>query len=463
MTESERPDGGSGFLKRFRYSVFPGPLQPRSGQRGYRRYFNSLVLHFRPRTVDERTLRFSLSWGLGGMAAVLVLLLFATGLLLKFYYAPFPDRAYESILYIREHVPFGGLIRNIHHWSANGLIVVAFLHLLRVYFTGAFLAPRQFNWVIGCGLLATVVLSNFTGYLMPWDQLAFWAVTICGGMLEYVPWAGMWLQQLLLGGDEVGTATLSNFYALHTSILPALLIILLPFHFWRVRKAGGLVVHQANGEKTTGQVHRVDSIPHLLVREVVTALVLLAVVLVVSMAADAPLADKANPGLSPNPTKAPWYFAGFQEMLVHFHPLFALFIIPALMLTVFLALPYLNYQRQNSCMWFGSVSGRRAALAAAAAAVVLTLAGVLADEYLFALNGRSSILPAVVSGGVIPFGVILAVCILFYVWMKKKMSRVNNDAIQAVFVLLITSFLVLTAICIWFRGPEMKLMWPWQV
>ena len=229
-------------FQRICHSIFPGKLRTVIDRQGYRRFFNTLVLHFRPRRVPERTLRFTLTWGLGGMAVVLVTMLIGTGVLLKFFYEPFPGQAYESILYLQRHVLFGQLIRNIHHWSGNGLIIVAFLHFLRVFFTNAFHSPRQFNWIIGLGLFFIVLCSNLTGYLMPWDQLAFWAVTICTGMLEYIPAAGPWLQTLLRGGPEVGPATLSNFYAIHTAFLPALLIILMPFHFWRIRKAGGLVI-----------------------------------------------------------------------------------------------------------------------------------------------------------------------------------------------------------------------------
>jgi quinol-cytochrome oxidoreductase complex cytochrome b subunit len=225
-------------FQRIRYSVFPGARRAGKAPEDYRSLFNSLVLHFRPRNVPEETLRWTLTWGLGGMAVVLVFLLFGTGVLLKFVYQPFPEKAYESILYLQSEVLFGRLIRNAHHWSANALILAAFLHLLRVFFTGAFHAPRQFNWVIGAASFLVIVFSNFTGYLLPWDQLAFWAVTICTGMLEYIPGIGLWMQRLIQGGPEVGPGTLSNFYAVHTAILPLFLLILMPFHFWRIRKAG---------------------------------------------------------------------------------------------------------------------------------------------------------------------------------------------------------------------------------
>lgn len=216
-------------FQRIRISIFPGTLRSPKEREGYRRFFNSLILHFRPRTVPERTLRFTLTWGFGGTAVVLVLMLIGTGFLLKFVCQPSTDKAYESILRLHNEVLFGQLIRNLHHWSANLLIIVAFLHFLRVYFTGAFQSPRQFNWVIGLGLFFTVLLSNFTGYLLPWDNLAFWAITISMGVLEYIPVGGIWLQRLIQGGPEVGPATLSIFYAIHTAILPAAFIILMPF------------------------------------------------------------------------------------------------------------------------------------------------------------------------------------------------------------------------------------------
>ena len=223
------------------HSIFPGVVSKENKQKAFNSLYKSLVFHFRPRMVNRKTLDFTLTFGLGGMALTLILLLFFTGLLLKFHYLPFPDKAYESVIYIKNNVLFGSLVRNIHYWCANILIIVAFLHLLRVFFTSAFHSPRQFNWVIGLGLFVIILLFNFTGYLLPWDQLSFWAITICTGMMEYIPWAGKWMQTTIRGGAEVGSYTLTVFYATHTALLPIVLILIIPFHFWRVRKAGGVV------------------------------------------------------------------------------------------------------------------------------------------------------------------------------------------------------------------------------
>ncbi len=443
------------FIERVRLSIFPGSGKPADEQKGSRKYFRSLLLHFRPRVVPKRTLRFNLTWGLGGMAAVLVLLLFSTGLLLKFAYEPFPGRAYDSILHLQHNIPFGQLIRNIHHWSANILLVIVFLHFLRVFFTGAFTKPRQFNWIIGLALFAGVILSNFTGYLLPWDQLAFWAITISSSMLEYIPGVGARLHDLVLGGPDLGPSTISNFYAIHTAILPVLLLLILPFHFWRIRKANGLVIPRSPVEDSDTRGKKVDTIPNLITREVTVALVLFAVVLIISMLVDAPLAVKANPGLSPNPTKAPWYFMGFQEMLMHFHPVFSLFIMPLLLTLGLLVIPYLNYQADTAGIWFCSRKGRQMAIIAVVTAIAVTVAGVLIDEFMI---GSKQAGPNMISSGLVPFAIVLTGFIGFYLFMKKKFEATNNEAIQTLFILLVTGFVVLTIIGIWFRGTGMRLM-----
>ena len=441
-------------IERIRVSIFPSSDTPSETQQGPRRYFRSLLLHFRPRVIPERTLRFTLTWGLGGMATVLVFLLFGTGLLLKFVYEPFPDRAYDSILNLQQNIPFGQLIRNIHHFSGKFLLVIVFLHFLRVFFTGAFTRPRQFNWIIGLMLFGTIILSSYTGYLMPWDQLAFWAITVSSSMLEYIPGIGNWLQKLLIGGKELGPQTLANFYAIHTGILPTLLLLIMPFHFWRIRKANGLVIPRRPEEEINTREDKVETIPNLISREVTVALALLAAVLLVAMLLDAPLAGKANPGLSPNPTKAPWYFMGFQELLMHFHPLFSVFIIPLLLILGLLSIPYINYQADTGGIWFCSARGRKMAVVCLVTAITVTIIGVLIDEFMIgAANAGANLISSLV-----PFVIVLAGCSGLYALIKKRFGATNNEAVQVLFVFLVTSFVVLTVIGIWFRGEGMKLV-----
>lgn len=449
-------------LARFGRSVFPG-WQGQGGKPDRTRgLFNSLPLHFRPRRVDARTLRLSLSWGLGGSALVLVALLFLSGLLLKFGYQPAPDRAYESILYIQNDVLFGRLMRNLHHWSANGLILVAFLHFLRTVFTGAFHPPRQFNWIIGLALFFLVLLSNFTGYLLPWDQLAYWAVTICAGVLDYVPLAGAWIRKALFGGSELGPHTLSTFFALHTALVPGLLLLLMPFHFWRIRRAGGLVVPRGPEEPAATRGQSVPAIPGLIVRELAAAAVVAALVFMLAAVWDAPLGAKANPGLSPNPTKAPWYFAGLQELLLHFHPFFAVVVIPALLLGGLLLMPYLDYGNRPAGVWFVSRRGRRTALAAALCALLAAPAAIVMGEYLVDWAAWLPNLPPLVSSGAVPTILWLAGLGAFLRIVRHKGGADRAEAVQAMFVFLLVVFILLTVTGAGLRGQGMALTWPWQ-
>ena len=461
MKSEHRPSPkATGFFHQIFRSIFPDPLIPKSDQERRRYLLKNLILHFRPATVPEKTLKFTLTWGLGGMAAVLIFLQLGTGLLLKFVYVPTPLDAYTSILALNNEVIFGQLIRNIHHWSANFLVPIVLLHMLRVFFTGAFHPPRQFSWIIGLGLFGLVLTANFTGYLLPYDQLAYWAVTVSTGMLEYIPAIGHRLQEIIQGGNEIGPATLSIFFAIHTAVVPLGLIILMAFHFWRIRKAGGLVIPRASGEVIEEKPVRVTTLPHLLLREFVVALMLIAVVMVVSVSFDVPLGDSANPGLSPNPTKAPWYFSGLQELLLHLHPLFSVFIIPLVLFIALIGIPYLKYDTNTEGVWFASVKGRRMAMIAGLIAIVAVPLGILADEYLIDFAVALSGIPNFFGNGLIPFTFIFCGCAGFYILLKHRYSATNNEAIQALFVFILVIFLILTVTGAWFRGPGMKLAWP---
>ena len=419
----------------------------------------TLVLHFRPRRVPERTLRYTLTWGLGGMAAVLVMLQLFTGILLKFAYEPVPAQAYESLLNLQDGLLFGRLVRNLHFWSANLLIVVAGLHGLRVFFTGGFHPPRRLNWVVGLGLFILVLASNLTGYLLPWDQLAYWATTICIGMLEYIPFIGSWLQQIVWGGAQIGPATLRSFFAWHTAVLPVLIVMLMAFHFWRVRKAGGLVIPRSPGEEPNDKPVMAPANPDLLVREAAVALATIAGVLVLSLLFDAPMEQPANPGLSPNPTKAPWYFAGVQELLLHFHPAFALLIAFALALGAF-GMPFIRYHAAPAGVWFISSTGRRTALLSAVAAAMATPLAIVLDEYVIDFAALMPGLPATYSLGVVPASIFAGTVVGLYTLMGRKFRSSRLESVQAVFVFLTASWIILTATCVFFRGQGMKLKWP---
>jgi quinol-cytochrome oxidoreductase complex cytochrome b subunit len=310
-----------------------------------------------------------------------------TGVYLMFVYTPSVGSAYGDMQRLKTGVGFGQLIRNIHRWAAHLMVLVVGLHLVRVFYAGAYKKPREFNWVIGVMLLLLTLAFSFTGYLLPWDQLSYWAVTVGTNLVQYIPLAGGKLQDLLIGGPQVGQSTLLRFYALHVAVLPMLLVLMLTVHIWRVRKDGFAVQRSSEGsfseeaterpvpaaapgaepmaqaapelyggrvrllgvvdrESVTEAARPVDDTvftwPHLLVRHVVVALGTAAIVLGLAVAYSAPLRGLANPNLTPEPAKAPWYFAGLQELLSRFDPLVAGILVPAGAVLVFVLLPYID-------------------------------------------------------------------------------------------------------------------------
>ncbi len=440
-------------------SVFSGPLKPRDERERIWVVVNNLVLHFRPVRLPAKSLTYTHTFGLGGLSLILVLMLVATGVLLMFAYEPSTGNAYNSIVALQKNVLFGKFVRSVHHWSANFLIVVLLLHLLRTYFTGAYFQPRQFTWVIGLGLLACVLVSNFTGYLLPWDQLSYWAITISTGMLEYVPVIGGWLERVMLGGSEIGQATLINFYTLHTTLIPVAIFVLMAFHFWRVRKMGGVVVPRSPGEEPESRPEKVFALPNLLYRELVAALVLIALVLVFSALFTASLGEAANPGMSPNPAKPPWYFVGIQELLLHFHPFFAVLVLPLVGSFALVAIPYLTYDEDTSGILFGSLRGRRHATVAALATVVATPILVVLDEYLIDFGSWFPWFPNIVSEGLVPAAAVFACLWGVDLWVRRSHGASRVERVQTMFVVVLVFYAILTAIGVWFRGPGMALTW----
>lgn len=200
--------------------------------------FHNLFLHIYPVKVPREVVGWRATLRLGFIASVLFLTLFVSGMYLMFFYHPAVPQAYFDMHTLRTSIAFGQFIRNIHRWSAHLMVLVVFLHMMRVFYAGAYRAPRQFNWVVGVGLLLLTLLLSFTGYLLPWDQLAFWAITVGTNIAGYVPLLGDNARQILLGGPEVGGDALLRFYVLHIYVLPSLVVLLLSVHIWRVRKDG---------------------------------------------------------------------------------------------------------------------------------------------------------------------------------------------------------------------------------
>ena len=415
----------------------------------------TFLFHLRPILVSRRAIRWAHTLGLGGSALVLWVTLAFTGILMLLVYQPVPQVAYDSVLTLADGVRFGPLVRGVHYWSANLLIAVALLHVARVVLTGGYHRRRRLNWLIGASLLVGVLASAFTGYLLPWDQRAFWAVTISTGMLSYIPVLGESLQQVVRGGAEIGSDTLLTFYTYHTTVLPVLAIGLMAFHFWRVRKAGGVIEPAADGTDG-GDNGKVQFLPDLLVSEAAQALIMLSIVVLLGALIGAPMGERANPGMSPNPAKAPWYFMGFQELLIHLHPVFAVLVVPLAGLAAFVALPWLGNDHGPTGRWFLSVAGRRAAQIAAVISVAMLSAGVLVDDALAPVSGGGWLLR-----GALPTLLLAGLAMVFGLLLRRWFGLGRNESVQTVAVFLAVALATLTFIGVFFRGPGMALTLPW--
>ena len=365
---------------------------------------SSLFLHIHAARVSRHSLRPGYTLGLGFISAVLFLVLTATGLALMLYYVPYPPEAYRSMKDLQFVVTFGVILRNMHRWSAHAMVGVVFLHLCRVFWTGSYKAPREFNWVVGVGLFLLTLLLSFTGYLLPWDQLAFWAITVGANVAAYAPLVGERIKFLLLGGHVIGPTTLLRFYVMHCVLLPGAMLLLISLHIWRVRKDGlsgapkiDRPVEEVAGafpastktyglmamtRRPTASVESRDpndevfAWPHLLYLELLVTLAVVVVLHAVSLLFDAPLESIADPTRTPNPAKAPWYFLGLQE-LVHYSAFIGGVLVPTLVVMALVVLPYVDRRPEGVGRWFAPE--RRVANAifttAAIVAVVLTAIG----------------------------------------------------------------------------------------
>ncbi len=411
--------------------------------------FTTFLLHLHPPMVDKSAIKFTRTFGLGGINALLFVILAVTGVLLRFSYIPTPNQAYESILNLQNQTFLGGLLRNLHHWSAKLMVITAFLHLLRVFFTQSIYFERKRNWFYGLGLFALILAFNFTGYLLPWDQLSFWAVTVVSNMPYYIPFVGEGLSNFLRGGPDVDGHTLLNFYNLHTSILPLLFVVLMSLHFYLVRKAKGVTLENPEEKEM------VIVMPNLVIRETLVALGLFIGLLLVSMLFAAPLLEYANPQLSPNPIKAPWYFAGMQELLIHIHPTLAILVVPVLFIGFLFWMPSQEIKRENIGKWFYNEQGKSILIYSSLLSFFFTFALVLINDYIIA-DMMNSLTPLLF--GWIPFIIYILLTIGIIFFLKKKFKIDKFELFNALFTIIFTSYVVLSLISIYLRGNNMELI-----
>lgn len=400
----------------------------------------NFLLHWFPAKTYKRSLDWSYSFWLGTISAALLAILVGSGLPLLFLYVPSVERAYLSVKDIEYVVTFGWWLRGVHRLSAHLMVVAVCLHLARVFLTGAYKnavgqgQKRQWNWVLGVALLLVTLFLSFTGYLLPWDQLAYWAVTVGTNIASSVPLIGGKLRELLLGGRTIDQATLIRFYVLHVLVLPGGAGVLFAYHMWRIRKDGGLasadrvalldapvetepvatktysLLGVARGTapavRATSTIARqttVNSVPDLVRRALFVAVATIAVVSLLPVFIHSPLEEPANPLVTPNPAKAPWYFLWLQEVVT------------------------------DTTIHLGS----------------------------FTING------ALIGGVVLP-GILVALMLL-WPWLDRSPAAAagvwfarSRRLQNIVFLTIVAAILVLTIVGTFMRGPYWNFYWPWE-
>ncbi|MBI5543705.1 MAG: cytochrome b N-terminal domain-containing protein [Deltaproteobacteria bacterium] len=425
-----RPDG----------SPHPGSEEAEAGRRMRRGFLH----HLHPLRVTERALDPTVTLGLGIATLTLAVLLVMTGVLLMVYYVPTTAEAYGSMQDLQYAISLGGFIRALHRWTAHGMVATVALHVVRVLAMGAH-RGRALNWLFGLVLLAVTLGLAFTGYLLPWDQLSYWAVNVAASMLDHVPWIGLWLKRLALGGDAVGQPTLTRFYTLHVALLPGLLLVAAALHLWRVRKDGGLA---GPGAQTT-----VPAWPHLVQREVALALAVTAAFCAASLIFAAPLGAPPDLHTPSNPEKAPWYFLGAQEM-VSYSATMGGFVFPLILLLGLALLPFFDREDEGVGCWLGAPATRNAVLVTLGAAVLAF--ALLEPLYLHAAPpasalGRDLLNPAA--------GMLLVSAIAFVLGGASTGS--TRAAFLCAFAVLIVAMVGFTAMGLC-RGPNWVFYWPWE-
>lgn len=466
---------------------------------------NNFFLHIQGAKTHINTLRPTYTLGLGLITFFLFIIVVLSGVLLMIYYVPSIGEAYNKIKDIK-YVVFGGnFLRNIHKWSGEGMIVFMLLHMARVFYTSSYKKGREFNWLIGIVLMILVFGLNLSGYMLPWDQLAYWALLIVAniinspkeltdsfGITQYFDIGGF-SKELFLGGANPTQESLTRVYLLHVWLLPIFIFVFLAIHFWRIRKDGGLtkpdeferkeadVSYVLPPEKTGGifptyktyglmelakgktpAVDRdvensVQSWPNLLIAELAIFVLTLAAVLVYAFYVDAPLKEPANPLIPENPAKAPWYFLGLQELLSY-----SAFMggvgLPGIALLGLALIPYLDREQEYVGKWFSNRQGVIVALQAFVAGVLVNI-GLLVFVVNFGwFRNWWPKVPQILITLINPGNIWVGFMIAWSVWVIKKTGSTRMGAI-ALFTMFLVSYVIFTAMGTYFRGPNWDFFW----
>src|SRR4030042_1212841 len=298
--------------------------------------------HLHPPTIPAAQARLRYTLGMGGLAVFLTLVVGFTGILATFFYTPTPEQAAKSVQELTFLVPFGWLIRNLHYWSAQLLILVVILHLLRVVFTGAYLPPRRLNYLLGLSLLVACLFLDFSGYVLRWDEGVHWALVAGTNLVRSIPLVGEGLYSALVGGSQIGAATLIRFYAWHLFGLTLVLIIIGVWHIFRLRRDGGIAVPPPEARIDLKRIPRKE----LARREGLGVLWATLVLVILAILVPAPPAPGLQEGAaSASESSAPWFFLWVQQLLRFGDPFTFGVLIPLGTLLLVALVPYITPQR----------------------------------------------------------------------------------------------------------------------
>jgi quinol-cytochrome oxidoreductase complex cytochrome b subunit len=415
--------------------------------------------------VRDEQLGFRKTWYLGALTLGTFTIQITTGLLLMLYYHPSIPQGYADMKDLEFVVSSGLLLRSLHRWSAHAMVFLIFVHMAKVFYRSAYRSPRELNWVVGVCMLILTLLLSYTGYLLPWDQLSYWGTTVGSNIISSIPFFGSKLSYYLLGGHTVNANALLRFYVLHTMILPLTLIALAAVHLWRLHRDGGMFHVDAKGNRVAngedgndtptniGKSEITYSYSDLLFREIIAIEALAVALITIGLIWAAPLEQLANPMHTPNPAKAPWYFTGLQELLHYFPPFVAGIIVPVLIVSGLIFIPFFplfdELKTRDALRWLRSKSARLGIVA-----IVL----VLLSSLLIHFHAWDTLLPLS----------IVVVLLLFAARETGEDPRGFGSWLLAkslafwIMTLFLMEAVVLTTVGTFFRGPGWSWVWPWS-
>jgi quinol-cytochrome oxidoreductase complex cytochrome b subunit len=466
---------------------------------------NNFFLHFHGTKTHINTLRPTYTFGLGLISLYLLFFTLVSGVLLMIYYHPSTEGAYNSVKDISSVVFTGRIMRNIHKWAGEGMIISVILHMARVFYTSAYKTGREFNWLVGIVLLMLTFALNLSGYLLTWDQLAYWALVIVSniiqspkeitdilGITNYFDIGGF-QKELFLGGLTPGEEALIRVYLLHIVLLPLIIAIFLGVHFWRIRKDGGLTrpdifkrrqkntgylspPERKEGMFTTNKTYSlmtlvrgktltvdkeventVMSWPHLLRAELAVFMLCLLGVIVYSFFINAPLRELASPLIPENPAKAPWYFLGLQE-LVSYSAFMGGIGLPSVALLGLALIPYLDRQQQYVGIWFSNRQGRVTALKSFIVGTAV-LIGILAFVVNFGwFRDWWPDIPQLIIMLINPGTIWVGFMMTWALWVTHRTGSTRMGVI-ALFTMFLLSYVIFTYFGTELRGPNWQFYW----